>query len=187
MTENEQNPAISIRDLLQQAEDEVGDVFSEDLPDPPGDDDPYAEVRARTDKQVGGRRQTNLVEGMEEPEELVSTMDDLKAEIRRLEVAVSGELSKTPSLRLALRCLDRLVLEYDRVDTEITSFKISIRTSTATLSGRIRDNMTTLIVERWRLLSAISDNIHKLHTALSKTNKVTDPFDEFLSGDINAE
>jgi len=113
--------------------------------------------------------------------------DGLRREMEKLDDDIRAEVKVSPLMKLSMVVISQLISEYKRIDDQVMDFQGVIDTShgmgASQERGRVRDNMTQLIIERWRLLDAIHSNLHKVFNAVLKAKEKeganSDPFAQF--------
>lgn len=122
-------------------------------------------------EKIRGTANRITAEGTVGPEQEVYLAEVIK-EINQLKLDLLEVTNENPLLRTNLIILEKLVGEYDKLDKQIDSFLLTVTTlSGVKLTGersRVRDNLTQLVTERWRLLNSILDNVNKLHSNIVK-------------------
>jgi hypothetical protein len=114
--------------------------------------------KAEAFSKAGPEQELYLIEVLEDIHSLKEKLDDV--------------IIENPLFRTNLIILEKLVGEYDKLDQQISVFIHTIISLVGIkLTGersRVRDNLTQLVTERWRLLNSILDNVNKLHSNVVK-------------------
>lgn len=141
------------------------------------------EVLQSTEKIRGASKRTVAVSSVGPEQE--SFLAEVITQIDSLRDPLKETLAEYPVLSIHLTILNKLVSEYHRLDNQIDDYMQVITEMTGIkLTGersRVRDNLTQLVIERWRLLNSLLDNVNKLHGNIMKTRpKGDDKSDEDL-------
>lgn len=121
----------------------------------------------------------------------VETVNDSWRRLKKLfdesRSEMETETSEFPIIRMVMRTLEIMVGEYERVDNQISDFVAAVdEADNFQERSKLRDDITQLVVERWRLLNSIIANLTAAHSALVRARsqnkgKVFDPFEELAS------
>jgi hypothetical protein len=122
---------------------------------------------------------------------LESDDPDLTRVIKEYWEDIQQEVADHPVMRLYVAGLYKMAGEYTRIEKQIKDLSddvdaLGLAPALTNERARIRDNMTSLTTEGWKLLNAVLDSLHKIQSMLTKL-KLTDssdedPFESFMSG-----
>jgi hypothetical protein len=104
---------------------------------------------------------------------------------------IQAEVTEYPLMKLYVAGLYKMANEYTRIENQIVELGLSVETlgnnpALTNERARIRDNMTSLTTEGWKLLNAVLDSLHKIQSMINKMKDRSgddlDPFESFMSG-----
>lgn len=104
---------------------------------------------------------------------------------------IHTEIKESPVLKLYVAALYKLAKEYTRMEEQIENMSTSISdlgVSPALTNerARLRDNITSVTTEGWKLLNAVLDSLSKIQGMIGKLKdkgEGKDLFESFLEGD----
>jgi len=104
---------------------------------------------------------------------------------------IQSEVAEYPLMKLYVAGLYKMASEYTRIEDQINDLSQAVTTlggspALTNERSRLRDNMTSLTTEGWKLLNAVLDSLHKIQSMLNKLKEKSgedeDPFESFMSG-----
>lgn len=156
---------------------------------------PSAPVQTSVGSDIDDYGDFPTVDGPGPDAEKILDLLDQNAGGGMLEVIRSywGELvdqaNSSPIMRTYLAGLYSMANEYRRIDTsvEFAREQLEVLGTSPQLSNersRLRDNISAMTLEGWRLQNALLDALNKFQSTISRLSKSTptDPFDEFMEG-----
>jgi len=119
---------------------------------------------------------------------LDSEDSDLTLVIKEYWEDIQNEVKDYPIMRLYVAGLYKMASEYSRIEDQIVDMgkaviDLGLSPQLTNERARIRDNMTSLTTEGWKLLNAVLDSLHKVQTTINKMKEKTgneDPFESFF-------
>jgi len=98
-----------------------------------------------------------------------------------------------PIMKVYLASIYKMAHEYTRIEEHITAASedlenLGLDPLLTNERARLRDNMSAMTTEGWKLLNALLDSLHKMQTLIKKLTEKSgegdDPMERFLSGGV---
>lgn len=120
---------------------------------------------------------------------LDSEDSDLTLVIKEYWDDIQEEVKDYPIMRLYVAGLYKMASEYSRIEDQIDDMStavtdLGVSPQLTNERARIRDNMTSLTTEGWKLLNAVLDSLHKVQSTINKMKDKKgdeDPFESFFT------
>ena len=169
---------------MTQRKEELEDLMNRSLGSEPGNADALLELSGELTHDI---LEPNI-KSDKTLDILTSDTPNLTLVIEQYWADIQNEVKDHPILKLYVATLYKLAGEYTRLENQMDTMgqsieALGVQAALTNERARIRDNITSMTMEGWKLLNAVLDSLHKIQLTLNKMNTKdnVDPFEAFTT------